>query len=64
MSYAIEARIDNTETTIPVYLYNYGNAPATDVTVAFDASGLRDVTIKAWEYAEECKLAGAVVTCE
>ncbi|GIG85333.1 COG1361 family protein [Plantactinospora endophytica] len=64
VSYAIEARIDNTETTVPTYLYNYGDAPATDVTVAFDASGLRDVTIKAWEYAEECKLAGAVVTCE
>ncbi|WP_203857805.1 hypothetical protein [Plantactinospora mayteni] len=64
VSYAIEARIDNTETTVPTYLYNYGDAPATDVTVAFDASGLRDVTIKPWEYAEECKLAGAVVTCE
>ncbi|MEQ4302666.1 hypothetical protein ABNF97_14905 [Plantactinospora sp. B6F1] len=64
MSYGIDANIDNTETIVPVYLYNYGDAPATDVTVAFDGSGLRDVTIKAWEYAEECKLAGAVVTCE
>jgi hypothetical protein len=64
VSYGVEAAwVDNSEQYIPVYVYNYGDVPATDVTVTFDASGLRDVTIKINELAEGCTLAAAVVTC-
>jgi hypothetical protein len=42
VSYGIEATINNTPTVVFTYLYNYGDAPATDVSVVFDASALRD----------------------
>jgi hypothetical protein len=63
VSYGIDARIDNTGTVVPTYLYNYGDAPAADVTVVFDAGALRDVAISVPDYARGCTLAGAVVTC-
>jgi len=63
LSYGVEANVDNTGTTVPTSVYNYGDAPATGVTLTFDASALRDVTITLADRARGCTLAGAVVTC-
>jgi hypothetical protein len=58
------AAIDNSGATIGVYVYNYGAAPATGVTVTFDLSKLSDsVVASVPDGNEECKLAGTAVTC-
>ncbi|MEU8214935.1 peptidase [Micromonospora taraxaci] len=58
------AEIDNNGTTVGMYVYNYGEAPATGVTVTLDLSKLSDaVTASVSEWNDDCKLADKKVTC-
>ncbi|MFI2711488.1 peptidase [Micromonospora sp. NPDC018662] len=58
------AEIDNSGTTVGIYLYNYGQADATAVTVTLDLSKLSDdVTPSVSEWNDACKLAAKKVTC-
>ncbi|MEU1840541.1 peptidase [Micromonospora chersina] len=58
------AEIDNSGTTIGMYVYNYGEADATAVTVTLDLSKLSDaVTASVSDWDDTCKLAEAKVTC-
>src|SRR6186997_856879 len=58
------AEIDNSGTTVGMYVYNYGSAPATGVSVTLDVSGLSDaVAVSVPDWSDGCKLAGKAVTC-
>lgn len=58
------AEIDNSGATVGMYVYNYGEAPATGVTVTLDASDLTDaVAVSVPEWSDGCKLSGKKVTC-
>ncbi|MCZ7438552.1 peptidase [Micromonospora sp. WMMC241] len=58
------AEIDNSGTTIGMYVYNYGQADATGVTVTLDLSKLSsDVVPSVSDWDDTCKLAGEKVTC-
>jgi LPXTG-motif cell wall-anchored protein len=58
------ADVDNSGTTVGMYVYNYGAAPATGVTVTLDVSNVSDaVTVSVPEWADQCKLGGTTVTC-
>ncbi|MDG4801793.1 peptidase [Micromonospora sp. WMMD980] len=58
------AEIDNSGTTVGIYLYNWGQADATAVTVTLDLSKLSsDVTPSVSEWNDACKLAAKKVTC-
>ncbi|MGC4866012.1 peptidase [Micromonospora sp. DT53] len=58
------AEIDNNGSTIGMYVYNYGEAPATAVTVTLDLSKVSDaVTASVPDYSD-CKLADTTVTCK
>ncbi|MEU5910654.1 peptidase [Micromonospora sp. NPDC047527] len=58
------AEVDNGGTTVGMYVYNYGEAPATGVTVTLDLSKVSDrVTAAVPEWSDICKLAGSKVTC-
>ncbi|MET7968188.1 peptidase [Micromonospora sp. NPDC005305] len=58
------AEIDNSGTTIGMYVYNYGEADASAVTVTLDLSKLSDaVTASVSDWDDTCKLADAKVTC-
>ncbi|MET8123847.1 peptidase [Micromonospora sp. NPDC005189] len=58
------AEIDNNGTTVGMYVYNYGEAPATGVTVTLDLSKVSDaVTASVSDWDDTCKLAGTKVTC-
>jgi hypothetical protein len=58
------ADVDNSGTTVGMYVYNYGEAPATGVTVTLDVSQVSDaVTVSVPDWADQCKLAGTTVTC-
>ena len=58
------AEIDNSGQTVGVYVNNYGEAPATGVTLTLDLSKLSgDVVATVPEWSEQCKLAGTTVTC-
>ncbi|SCG79628.1 peptidase [Micromonospora humi] len=58
------AEIDNSGTTIGMYVYNYGQADATGVTVTLDLSKLSsDVVPSVSDWDDTCKLAGKKVTC-
>ncbi|MET7951943.1 LPXTG cell wall anchor domain-containing protein [Micromonospora sp. NPDC005324] len=57
------AEIDNNGSTVGMYVYNYGEAPATAVTVTLDLSKVSDaVTASVPDYSD-CKLADTTVTC-
>ncbi|MGN9813163.1 peptidase [Micromonospora sp. BQ11] len=58
------AEIDNSGTYIGMFLYNYGEARATAVTITLDLSGVSDrVVASVPEWMESCKLEGEKVTC-
>ncbi|MGW4683230.1 peptidase [Micromonospora taraxaci] len=58
------AEIDNNGTTVGMYVYNYGEAPATGVTVTLDLSKVSDAVITSVsEWNDDCKLADKKVTC-
>jgi hypothetical protein len=58
------AEVDNSGTTVGMYVYNYGEAPATGVTVTLDVSQVSDaVTVSVPDWTDQCKLAGTTVTC-
>ncbi|WP_433314259.1 peptidase [Micromonospora sp. CA-269861] len=59
------AEIDNNGSTVGMYVYNYGEAPATGVTVTLDLSKVSDaVTVSVPDWDDLCKLAGTKVTCK
>lgn len=58
------AEIDNSGTTIGMYVYNYGEADASAVTVTLDLSEVSDgVIAEVPEWADNCEQGGAEVTC-
>ncbi|MGW0217961.1 peptidase [Micromonospora chokoriensis] len=58
------AEIDNNGASIGMYVYNYGEAPATGVTVTLDLSKLSDaVTASVPDWNDGCKLADKAVVC-
>ncbi|MET7867911.1 peptidase [Micromonospora taraxaci] len=58
------AEIDNNGTTVGMYVYNYGEAPATGVTVTLDLSKVSDAVIASVsDWNDDCKLADKKVTC-
>lgn len=58
------AEIDNSGTTVGMYVYNYGGATATAVTVTLDLSKVADsVTVAVPDWTDSCKLADSKVTC-
>jgi len=57
------AEVDNGGTHINAWLYNYGDADASGVTVTFDFGDLRDVDPEMPDYTDSCEEEGAVVTC-
>lgn len=65
LSNANDANIDNAGTSIGLYLYNYGDAPATDVTVTYDGSSLTDdVVVTVEDFVEGCRQTGKTVACD
>ncbi|GIE94496.1 hypothetical protein [Paractinoplanes rishiriensis] len=63
ISYDTAGEIDNSGRLVGAYAYNWGDEPASDVTMTFDASGLRDVDISVPDWIEYCGLDGQIVTC-
>ncbi|WP_327026894.1 LPXTG cell wall anchor domain-containing protein [Micromonospora sp. NBC_01739] len=58
------AEVDNSGTTVGMYVYNYGEADASAVTVTLDLSKLSaGVVATVPEWVDECKLAGKKITC-
>ena len=58
------ADVDVNGATVGTYVYNYGEAPASAVTLTFDLSKLDDsVEASVPEWTEQCELAAAKVTC-
>ena len=58
------ADVDNTGATVGTYVYNYGEAPASAVTLTFDLSNVADsVVAEVPEWAEQCERDAATVTC-
>ncbi|SCE83193.1 COG1361 family protein [Micromonospora chokoriensis] len=58
------AEVDNSGTSIGMYVYNYGEALATGVTVTLDLSKLSDaVTASVPDWNDDCKLADKKVVC-
>ncbi len=58
------ADVDNNGVTVGTYVYNYGEAPASAVTLTLDLSGVDDsVEASVPEWTEQCELAAAKVTC-
>ena len=58
------AEVDNSGTTVGVYLYNNGDVPATAVTLTLDVSKVSDaVTAAMPEYNDQCTLENKKVTC-
>jgi hypothetical protein len=58
------AEIDNSGATVGMYVYNYGEAPATGVTVTLDASAVSDaVAVTVPDWSDGCELSGTKVTC-
>ncbi|WP_326550367.1 LPXTG cell wall anchor domain-containing protein [Micromonospora sp. NBC_01813] len=56
--------VDNSGVFLGVYVNNYGEATATDVTVVLDATGVDDSVELADGFHPGCQIAGRVVTCE
>ena len=58
------AEIDNSGTTVGMYVYNYGDADASAVTVTLDLSKLSDgVVATVPDWVDNCDLAGDQITC-
>ena len=57
------AEIDNNGSTVGMYVYNYGEAPATAVTVTLDLSKVSDAVTASVPDNSDCKLADTKVTC-
>ncbi|MEU1746734.1 peptidase [Micromonospora arida] len=57
------AEIDNNGSTVGMYVYNYGEAPATAVTVTLDLSKVSDAVTASVPDHSDCKLADTKVTC-
>ncbi len=58
------AEVDNSGATVGVYVYNYGEAPASAVTLTLDLSTLSDAVVAAVpEWSEQCTLGGTRITC-
>ncbi|MFI6762361.1 peptidase [Micromonospora sp. NPDC050417] len=65
LSFQNDANLNNTPTTIGTYVYNYGDAPATGVTVTFDASAVASkVNVSVPDWNDDCKLSGTTVVCQ
>jgi hypothetical protein len=63
ISYDSGGEVDNSGRLVGVYAYNWGDEPASDVTMTFDASGLRDVDISVPDWIDNCQLDDQMVTC-
>jgi hypothetical protein len=63
LSYDSLGEVDNSGRLVGAYAYNWGDEPASDVTMTFDASGLRDVDISVPDWLDNCQLDGQVATC-
>ncbi|WJK33643.1 peptidase [Solwaraspora sp. WMMA2065] len=57
------AEVDNSGVTLGMYVYNYGDAPASDVTIVVDATGVDDAVQLAAGYHPGCEIADRVVSC-
>jgi LPXTG-motif cell wall-anchored protein len=58
------AEVDTSGTTIGMYVYNYGEAPATGVTVTLDVGDVEDaVEATVPEWTDQCARTGTVVRC-
>ena len=58
------AEVDNSGTTIGMYVYNYGEAPATGVTVTFDVADVEDAVVASVpDWTDECARTGTTVRC-
>ncbi|PMR61790.1 peptidase [Verrucosispora sp. ts21] len=58
------AEVDNSGTTVGMYVYNYGEADASAVTVTIDLSKLADAVVAtAPDWVDNCKLADKKITC-
>ncbi|MFY1653048.1 peptidase [Solwaraspora sp. WMMB762] len=57
------AEVDNSGVTLGMYVYNYGDAPASDVTIVVDATGVDDAVQLAEGYHPGCEITDRVVTC-
>ncbi|MCW6004201.1 LPXTG cell wall anchor domain-containing protein [Micromonospora sp. CPCC 205371] len=63
LSYDAFGEVDNSGRLVGAYAYNQGDEPASDVTMTFDASGVRDVDISVPDWIDYCQLDGQIVTC-
>ncbi|MDG4762721.1 LPXTG cell wall anchor domain-containing protein [Solwaraspora sp. WMMD406] len=57
------AEVDNSGVTLGMYVYNYGEAPASDVTIVLDATGVDDSVELTEGDHPGCELTGRTVTC-
>jgi len=64
ISYDSLGEVDNGGRLVGAYAYNWGDEPASDVTMTFDASGLRDVDISLPDWIDNCQLDDKIVTCQ
>jgi LPXTG-motif cell wall-anchored protein len=64
LSYDSLGEVDNSGRLVGAYAYNWGDEPASDVTMTFDATGLRDVDISVPDWIDHCQLEGRIVTCQ
>lgn len=64
ISYSTLGEVDNSGGLVGAYAYNWGDQAASDVTMTFDASDLRDVDIRVPDWIDECDANGPVVTCK
>lgn len=64
ISYSTIGEVDNSGRLVGAYAYNWGDQPANDVTMTFDASDLRDVDISVPDWIDHCAADGQIVTCK
>lgn len=57
------AEVDNSGVTLGMYVYNYGEAIASDVTIVLDATGVDDSVDLTEGHHPGCELTGRIVTC-
>ncbi|EEP74849.1 hypothetical protein MCAG_05176 [Micromonospora sp. ATCC 39149] len=63
ISYDTVGEVDNSGRLVGAYAYNWGDELASDVTMTFDASGLRDIDISVPDWIDHCQLDRQIVTC-
>ncbi len=64
ISYSANGEVDNSGRLVGAYAYNWGDQPASDVTMTFDASDLHEVDISVPDWIDHCDANGRIVTCE